>query len=246
MKKEKDVRRKSLIVIAIVLSLVIYAAGLLSGLGFSKFTEKRIGLRTEAELSVIKDYVSQLDFDLQSAQVGDMFVQSLNEKDHCNLSSIYFEQIKKNLNYFWSVLPARLESYEQSLEPSKDYTSLKKEYTLLSLRAWVIAKNNYEMCDSDIIPVLYFYSAGCTDCTRQGEELDELKAFLEEKGKSLIVFTVDYSQQEPSLEMIKEYYGIDSVPAMIINEQVLEGRLYNQNEVLMSLKKETLLDVFER
>jgi len=246
MKHEKDVRKRSLIIIAIVLSLVLYIAGLLSGLGFSKFTEKKIGMRTEAELSVMKDYVSRLDSDLQSAQVGEMFVQSLNDKDHCNLSSIYFEQIKKNLNYFWSVLPARLESYEENLKPSKDYSALKDKYTLLSLRAWIIARNNYEECDSDIIPVLYFYSSGCPDCVNQGEELDKLKAFLEEKNKSLIVFTVDYSQEEPSLEIIREYYGIRSVPAIVINERVLQGRLFSQNEVLLSLKKETLSDVLRK
>ena len=230
-----QIRKRNLIIIAAVLSIVLYGAGLLSGLSFSKLVEKNLEQKTKADLNVIVDYVQNLDSDLQSIQIQELFVQSLNENDTCKFADVYFSQINENLNYFWKLLPARLEEYEKNTAPTKEYLDLKRQYTKLSLRAWIIAKENYKRCDTRIVPVLYFYSANCTDCVSQGEALDNVKQALALTNNSLIVFTVDYNYNEPALNLVKKYYKINDVPALIINDHVLIGRLFSENEILVDI-----------
>jgi hypothetical protein len=53
------------------------------------------------------------------------------------------------------------------------------------------------------------------------------------------VFTVDFNYQEPSLNLIKKYYQVEYVPALIIsdgkNETLLQGRLFTENEIIMKM-----------
>jgi len=233
--KNADVRRRSLIIISVIFALALYVAGLLSGLSFSKFMEKNIEQKTKADINDIVEYVKSLDSDLQSIQIQESFVQSLNEKDTCRFADVYFSQINQNLNYFWKVLPARLEEYERTTEPTQEYLELKRQYTKLSLRAWIISKDNYQKCNTKIIPVLYLYSANCTDCVKQGEVLDNVKNFLAAENKSLIVFTVDSAYKEAALDLVKKYYGISAVPAIIINDAMLQGRLFSENEIILKI-----------
>jgi hypothetical protein len=240
--KNIDVRRRSLIIISVIFALILYVAGLLSGFSFSKFTEKNIEEKTAKELGALMDYVKSLDSDLQSIQIQEMFVGSLNENDTCTFSEVYSSNINKNLNYFWSVLPARLEEYERNIKPTWEYLELKRQYTKLSLRAWIISKNNYDRCNSSIIPILYLYSKNCTGCIKQGEELDKLKQYMKENDKSLMVFTIDFDYDDSAIDLIKEYYKINRVPALIINNKLLQGRIFNESEMIVKLKKGEVLE----
>jgi len=232
---ESHPKKRNLIILAIIISIILYLAGLFSGLSYSKFVQKNIEQKTEQDIAVIVDYVKNLDSDLQSIQIQELFVNSLSENNTCSFADVYFSQVNQNLNYFWKILPARLEEYESLNQPSKEYLELKKQYTTLSLRAWITAKSNYEKCKTRIVPVLYFYSSNCTECIQQGEVLDNVKSFLAEENKSLIVFTVDYNYQEPSLDLIKKYYNVEYVPALIMEDEVLQGRLFTENEIIMRL-----------
>jgi len=236
-KENYSIKKRNLIIIAVVLSLVLYAAGLLSGLSFSKFVEKNIEQKTQKDLAEVVNYVQSLDSDLQSIQIEELFVKSLDENDTCKFADLYFSQINQNLNQFWKILPARLEEYEQSTTPSKDYLDLKRQYTKLSLRAWIIAKENYEKCNTGVVPVLYLYSANCSDCVKQGEALDDVKQFLSIQNISLIVFTVDFDYNEAALDLVKKYYAIEKVPALIVDGNLLQGRLFSENEIIISLNK---------
>ena len=223
--------------IAIVFSIILYFAGLFSGLSFSKFVEQR----TEAEITQLVDYVDHLDGELQSLQLQERFLSSLNTEESCKFSDDYFSQINQDLSYYWSILPSRLEAYEKNNKPTDEYLALKEDYTRLSLRAWIIAQGNFEKCDSDTIPALYFYSDSCPDCVKQGESLDDAKDWLAEDGKRLVVFTVDFNYKEPTLDLVKKYYNITSVPAIVVNGQVLQGRLIPQRELLSSIGDERAL-----
>jgi hypothetical protein len=240
--KRKEMKRGTIIMIAIAISILLYAAGLLSGLSYSKFVEQRIESKAERDTAFLVNYIKDLDSNLQSLQIQELFINSLDERDTCRFADTYFAEMSQNLNYFWSVLPSRLEAYERDNKPTQEYLDLKKSYTKLSLRAWVIAKKNYQECDTKIIPILQFYSKDCADCVSQGEVLDSLKEFLAEQDKALIVFTVDYDYNESALNLVKKYYGIRSVPALIVNDKPLQGRLFSGNEILLGLKGSTLIE----
>jgi hypothetical protein len=236
MKKQVTIKRATLIIIAVVLSTVLFISGLISGLSFSKYIEARFEESTKKEVNFLLDYVENLNGEIQSIQLQEKFIDSMKEEDKCEFSDAYFSEINPELEYYWNVLPRRLEEYERNNEETEEYLTLKKEYTKASIRAWITAKNNYNKCSTKIVPILYFYSKDCDICIRQGEELDELRQLLDDQGKDILVFTVDYNYDEPTLNMIKTYYNITSTPAIIANEKVLQGKLFYGGNILLQLK----------
>ena len=78
---------------------------------------------------------------------------------------------------------------------------------------------------------LYFYSADCKECIEQGEQLDKLNNKVELSGKEMVMFPIDFNMDEPIVSNLKKYYRIDSTPAVIINDQVFQGRLFTAGEL---------------
>lgn len=223
--------KRSILILAAVVSVLLFAAGLLSGLGVMRIAEER----AEGEVAFFVDYVDRFESQVRSVQIQEDFVNSLDERRRCAFAEDYFSQASESLTYYWSVLPSRLEEYEQGRELGADYLALKEEYARLSLRAWIIARENERKCGASR-PILYLYAADCAACVAQGETLDRVKEALGELNETVLVFTVDYSQPEPALATIKEYYGITSVPALVIGEHALQGRAFSAAEVSVALR----------
>lgn len=240
MKSKVTIKRSTLMLIAVVLSAVLFFSGLISGLSYSKYVEARFEENTKKEVGFLIDYVDSLDGELQSLQLQEKFIDSLDEDYKCEFSDAYFSELNPELEYYWNILPQRLEEYESNNEETEEYLALKKEYTKASIRAWITTKNNYNKCNTRIVPILYFYSKDCAICVRQGEELDELRQLLNEAGKDILVFTVDYNYDEPALNLIKTYYNITSVPAIVVNEKVLQGDIVYGGKILLQLKSDTI------
>jgi hypothetical protein len=243
-------RKKWIIALAIFISLVLYFAGVLSGLYANKVIKKETSqdisslqeetrgnlaafrLETTQELTALQNYTRFLDANLKSWQLEQVFLETLDESQMCNFSTISLNERIKQLQYYWERLPFRMEEFERTNKPSEDYFLLKKQYTQLSIQTWILARNQYEKCNTDLVQGLYFYSANCTICTSQGEQLDFFKDNLTKQGKQVLIFTVDAQSDEPMIQYLMTYYGISSLPALVINDQVYQGRLYTAEELL--------------
>lgn len=241
-KSEIRVRRRVAFLTAGILAIVLFGAGLFSGLYVSKTVEQRqkidltrVELQQQQEIEYLVDYVNNLEGDLQNFQLQEIFINSLSRRDACELAETYFSQTAANLDYYWRVLPSRLEEYEREGNTDEEYEAVKKQYTKLSLRAWLISRNNDRQCETNIIPLLYFYSADCTDCTHQGEELDRLRDNMSAENKTVIAFTLDSNAPEPAVALIKQYYNVTETPAIIAREKVLQGRVYTDSELRRAL-----------
>lgn len=116
-----------------------------------------------------------------------------------------------------------MEVYEQArkLENSQ-YDLLKEKYTNLLLEYWLTAKKIEDMCGSDIVKVLYIYSdqSECPACADQGTILTK---YRQKYDKQLLVFPLDATLDMKPVTLIENAYGIDSYPALIIDEQYYEG-----------------------
>jgi hypothetical protein len=221
-------QRRNAIIISIVISVILFGAGLFSGLSVSKLIEQR----QKEDFSFLVEYVNTLDTNLKSFQIQERFIDSLPSLEACSLKDAYFAQIADSLKYYWSILPERLESYEREHEPSDAYLELKQQYTSLNLRAWMIARENHRECSRDTIPALYFYSVNCTDCVQQGENLDNARELLKEDNMTLVVFTFDEQSPDSALQLIKKYYDIDKTPALVINEQTYQGEILSASQIM--------------
>jgi hypothetical protein len=237
-------RRKiefKLIIVAIVLSFMLFGIGLLSGLSYSRYIEQR----TSEDIRSMLEYVHGLDTGVRSLQLQESFIAGLQNSDRCRFSEKYYSQLMSNLSYYWNVLPKRLEEYEFGSQPTNEYIGLKKEYTRLSLRAWMIARANARECDTSTIPVLYLYKPDCQDCIAQGKQLDLLKDLAQKENLTALIFTVDYSADEPTVTLLLQYFDISRAPALVIGEQVLQGNVTSAQILLNMLRPSQKLEDFQ-
>ncbi len=239
MTEQSPQRKKTYIILfAILASVILYLAGVFSGLYANKIlkesTDKDIynlKEKTSKDLGVLQSYVDFLDVNLKSMQLEQTFSETLTSSQMCAFSMISLNELFKQLSYYWDRLPYRIEEYEKYNELSEDYKLLKQQYAHLSIRTWILARNQYEKCGMNVTHGLYFYSADCKECIEQGEQLDKLNNKVELSGKEMVMFPIDFNMDEPIVSNLKKYYRIDSTPAVIINDQVFQGRLFTAGEL---------------
>lgn len=231
--------RTVIITLAIIASIVLYLAGVLSGLFANtlvkKETEQNINIlkqETEQYLKELENYIQFLDKNLKSMQLEETFSKTLTQKQKCEFFQISLNELVSQLGFYWDRLPFRIEEYEKNNIPSEEYILLKEQYTHLSIRIWILAKSQFEQCNTNIVHGLHFYSADCQECVKQGEEIDKLHSMVVAQGKDIIMFPIDFNSQDLIIKNLKNFYSINSTPALIINEKIHQGRLFTAEELL--------------
>ncbi|MBI1935199.1 hypothetical protein HYS31_02055 [Candidatus Woesearchaeota archaeon] len=230
--------RRKIIIFTIILSIVLYLAGVLSGLYANKFvkeeTKQDIQIfkkETESSLGSLQSYVQFLDANLKNMQLEQTFIETLGQAQVCDFLNISRDEMIRQLRYYWSKLPYRIEDYEKNIA-SEEYLLLKQQYEHLSIRTWIIARTQYNKCNINIAHGLYFYANDCPLCVQQGQQIDQLNKKILASSSDLIMFPVDFNSEETITKNLKSYYGINSVPAIIINDKVFQGRLFTAQELM--------------
>lgn len=120
-----------------------------------------------------------------------------------------------------------------------DVVYLKKYYTLLEIKDYLLSTKLVEKCGSAKKPVfiIYFYSnkGDCPDCEREGYVLTRLK----EKYPDLRVYSFDYNLDLSAVDSMKRIYKItSSLPALVIEDKTYIG--FKSVEELEKLLPDTL------
>lgn len=124
-------------------------------------------------------------------------------------------------------------------EKDEDVIYLKKYYSLLQVKDYLLSKKFAEKCGALKKPVfiIYFYSneGDCPDCVKEGYVLTRLK----EKYPELRVYSFDYNLQLSVIDSLKAIYRIDkALPALVIEDKTYIG--YKSVEELEALLPDTL------
>src|SRR3989338_3174966 len=209
--KKKQNFQKGIIAVAILAAVMLYLAGVFSGL----YANKIIREETQANLTSLREYVGILEETVKTQQLEQDFADTLDTRNRCQFSELSMNNLFSQLRNYWQKLPFRLEDYEKTNTVSND---LKLQYTTASLQTWIIAKGVYGKCNTTLIPVLYFYSKNCSECIEQGKQLDEVQRNVANETAKAIVFTVDLEAPDPVILRLKNHYNITRTPAIIINE----------------------------
>jgi hypothetical protein len=182
----------------VVLAVLVFAAGFV--LGF--FLERSAIAYTSSELDELKS-------DIENMQLLEMFISS--ERVDCQLMFSTMGSLSYNLNEMVNRLKA-------TTPETAEFWKLKKEADFLSLRAWILSKGIRERCTGDLLPMLYIYSIR-PECEEQEAVLQNVK----EKYPGVLVYAIDFYLDEPTTKLVRDAYGIEDTPAMIIGQ-----RLYGQ------------------
>lgn len=126
-------------------------------------------------------------------------------------------------------------------EDDKDVIYLKKYYSLLQVKDYLLSKRLVEKCGSQKkqVFIIYFYSnekGECIDCQKEGYVLTRLK----QKYPELRVYSFDYNLDLSVVESLKAIYRVQPspLPALVIEDKTYTG--YKSLEELEALLPDTL------
>ncbi len=228
---KKKTKKINFIIFLFIISLILYFSGVMSGLYANKIITHKVNL----EINEIKKTLDDYAVNLKDLQLQDLFINYYINKDKCKFLNIYTAQVYPQLNYYWNVLPKRIEKYDKKTKLSNEYLSLKKEYTRLMLKLWVLTSENYYDCkNKNFIPILYFYTANCSNCLKQGEEFDKFKKNV--KNQTVIVFPIDANFKDDGVYLLKQYYNLSKYPATIINNKVYQEQILTSKDLMFLFK----------
>lgn len=213
--------RKGNYIIALILTICIFAIGVLLG---ALVTNERIKYMEQTS------DVQRLEYD--SMQLQYMYLNTIvNDDEACVGATKTLEENIKELEE----TRKRLEEYsDKSIKVNREeFQNLKRDYILSEIRYWLLVNQAEKICKSNLVTILYFYSIGeCSDCTGQGMILDNIKKELKE---NILIFSFDADfKGEPMLDILKESYNITDTPTMVIENRKFTG-LVPKSEVLAVL-----------
>jgi hypothetical protein len=124
-------------------------------------------------------------------------------------------------------------------ETDPDVIYLKKYYSLLQVKDYLLSKKLAEKCGSKKKPVfiIYFYSnkGNCPECQKEGFVLTRLK----NKYPELRVYSFDYNLQLSVIDSLKAIYRISApFPGLVIEDKTYAG--FKSLEELEALLPDTL------
>ncbi len=182
----------ALLITATIFGTAFYAAW--------RFNQARIADITATEQSVSIDILSS---ETQFELLGNLDCKTIEEND------ILSDELNS--------LASRLSVAEQNLgSDNKQVILLKKQYSLLEIKDYLLLQQISKKCDLKPVSILYFYSnAGdCPECNEAGQVL----TYLRQTYPGLRVYSFDYNLDLSALKTLQSLNKVSGpLPAYIIN-----------------------------
>ena len=188
---------------ALAITLVVFFGALVIS---NKLSAQRI-----AEIKSIEGNISMdiLSSETQFALLKDSSCKAI---DHSTAFSEELNTLAQKLSYM-----------EDSLGTNNaEVVSLKKYYSLLQVKDYLLVKQVKEKCGVKPIIVTYFYSnaGNCDDCVREGYVLTKLR----EEFPELRIYAFDYNLDLSVVKTMKSIYGVkNTLPALTIWDENYYG-----------------------
>lgn len=117
----------------------------------------------------------------------------------------------------------KLEWGQENLGNSDEVTYLRKYYSLLEIKDYLLTKRISERCGVKSAFILYFYTTAenCSECEKQGIVLSTLR----DRYPELKVYSFDYSVDLSAVKSMLQIYKIQDtlLPAVVLDDTVLTG-----------------------
>ncbi|HLD15720.1 MAG TPA: hypothetical protein VJB94_04045 [Candidatus Nanoarchaeia archaeon] len=199
------VEHKSLLAKAFILTALIFVIGVILGFYLDS-------LRSDEALFNLRN--SELD--AQSYLSEQEFFEEFGGYD-CTIAGKRIDDLSKQLG---ELGPYIVNFERKNLFKQEDYEYLLRKYFLMEVRTYTqFTKLNRE-CGLNKTLILYFFDPEDSVSERQGKILD----VLVRESIGLSVFSINFNYgEDPLLEAIKIYYGVNETPTLIIQGKKVEG-----------------------
>lgn len=189
--------------LALGITLVVFFGALIVS---NKIATQRI-----TEIKAIENNISMdiLSSETQFALLKDSSCKAI---DHGTAFSEELSNLAQKLSYMEDDLGTN----------NLEVISLKKYYSLLQVKDYLLVKQVQEKCGVKPITIIYFYSnkGNCDDCVREGYVLTKLRQEFPE----LRIYSFDYNLDLSVVKTMKSIYGVrNTLPAVTIWEENYYG-----------------------
>lgn len=193
-------------IVAAVITFIIFGIGLSSGL-----------LIERGRLKYVQEMNTEQKIDYSSLQLQFLYLDNLQDNKSC---PAVYQIFNANLNIL-DRTRKRLEDYNQKSSMDKEnFNLLQREYFIAEMRYWLLSQKVREICNEDLVTVLYFYSDSSESDT-QGFILDYLKRKLKEK---LLIFSFNSQfEEEPIIPILLTRHNITKFPALVVENETFQG-----------------------
>ncbi len=169
------------------------------------FNNKRI-----QEIQTIQDSIST---DILSSETQFSLLSDLSCKDVNN------SMLSDELNN----LAGKIEYSEQNIgSDNAQIIQLKKFYSLLEIKDYLLMKKVSEQCGKKFVSILYFYSdsTNCPDCQKTADVL----TYLRQKYPQIRVYSFDYNLDLSAIKTMISLFKVgNELPAVVVGDDVLNG-----------------------
>jgi len=164
--------------------------------------------------------------------------QSLNlsvlatEVDYALLADSICEGESSVLSEELADLAQKLSYMEETGQDKVGLETLKKNYTLLQVKDYLLSKEKAIQCGVRPPTILYFYSneGNCADCKRQGYVLTG----LQQDYPALRIYAFDYNLDLSVIRTLRSIYKLSGeLPALVINRVPAYG--FHERESILTL-----------
>jgi len=186
-------------IIVFIITVAIFATAF--------YLATRLDARRLADIRATQESVSIdiLSSETQFALLGNMDCQTISENPI----------LSTELNS----LAGRLSVAEENLGTTNpEVIRLKKQYSLLQIKDYILMQQVSQKCNLKPVFVLYFYSneGNCSECGRAGDVL----TYLRTQYPGLRVYSFDYNLDLSALRTLISLRGLnDQLPALVINNR---------------------------
>src|SRR3989344_5705422 len=166
------------------------------------------------KLSELRSIQDKISIDLLSSETQYALLEELSCSDVTNTF----------LSPELASLADKIEYSEKNIGNNDEFIELKKSYSLLEIKDYLLMKKISARCGFKNIFILYFYTTAenCTECVKQGFALDVLR----EKYPEVRVYSFDYNLIDLSaVKAMTSIYKIKdtALPALVIDSKVYTG-----------------------
>ena len=169
----------------------------------------------DEKIDSLRGLGSQISLDILSAETR----FSLLQKTSCEhivdqaTSTIGFNSELQDL-------ASRIKFMENQLGyENPDVVALKKNYTLLQIKDYLLSKEYHDRCKQNIVSVLYFHGTDCKECTNQSIILDKITSDYPE----IRLYYFDLSTYTPALATLASVFKVTQTPSLVINDKLYVG-----------------------
>lgn len=168
---------------------------------------------SDKKLNDIKSIQDKIAIDISSSETEFQLLQGVSCKD------VSASTLSSELNN----LAEKISYSEQNLHKQDDVIELKKYYSLLEIKDWLLMQQIQNKCHVPVIPIFYFYttSENCSNCVKQSAVLSELR----DKYPELRVYSFDYNLKLSALQTLIKLFKVDdhTLPSIYMNDQLYTG-----------------------